>query len=89
MGKAILEIKKDDRVFFAITEYECGRRSTNVSYKWGGYCDQFRNGESVEEIIFSTVDYLRRQKRDVDWHDFPINKSIDWLLGNITQRKLL
>lgn len=82
-GTEIYRLYKNSHCHIIVTEYEDGRRSSYISGEWGGIVDQFREGETLKEIIGSSIEWLDKKIKQKHDGQYSSKKAYQWLHKNL------
>lgn len=90
MAVEVLTIWKSNRCYFVITDYAPEqRKSFSISGHWSGYVNQFKNGETISEIIENAKSWIRNKLEGGFDNQFSSEKQFKWLLSELENENQL
>ena len=57
--KRLLKLQVDKHISIEITQYKDNRKATTVYTNAVGWCDQYRNGETLFEVIINEIKTIK------------------------------
>jgi hypothetical protein len=79
----IFKVENGKHVSFELKQHSEGRLSTCLWSDTMGYVDQYKNGETINDVLVSEIKTIKAKI-----NDNPKEKALKWLLSEVKNKRI-
>jgi hypothetical protein len=79
----IFKVSKDKHISFELSKHTNNRMSTCLWSDTMGYVDQYKKGETINEVLVNEIKTIKRKIKE-----HPKEKALKWLLSEVKKKRV-
>lgn len=81
--ESIFKVENGKHISFELSQHYEGRLSTCLWSDTLGYVDQYRNGETINDVLVNEIKTIKAKIKDN-----PKEKALKWLLSEVKKKRV-